>query len=292
MNTWQPTSPGQWTRTLSFPLTTRLHVPGEDGRLWDASVPVGTTWTPAMARANFLIVEEAGRFTLLAPYEDRPAFFGWTLGRAAKQLNVTWSVRLATALPGREQAPPPGWSEQSHSTRDAAVDTYRTWMQRAFPQPPRFRPPWVERIPGCVLLQLWAGTGEIDHTLDDLVGLMAAMHAAGVPRDTLVYFWGWFASFDRKYPEFWPAPEVGGEAAFTRVIEAAIRYGYRLLPHTNHHGFCEDSPGFAEFAADQTTDANGKKLGWREKGEPAIEYMRPNSARWRAHNIGKLKRFI
>jgi hypothetical protein len=118
------------------------------------------------------------------------------------------------------------------------------------------------------------------------------MQAEGVPRDTLVYFWGWFAPFDRSYPEYWPAPELGGEAGFQRVIDAARRYRYRLMPHTNHHGFSEDAPRFAEFAADQAMDARGNRLGWREKGEPAIEYMRPNSTRWRAYHIAKMKRFV
>lgn len=292
MQTWENTTPGQWLRTLSFPLTARLHIPGDDGRLWDASVPAGTVWTPGMARANFLIVEQDGTFTLLTPFENRPAFFNWTFKRTAQSLEVVWKLKLASALPGWETAPAPGWSETVHSSRDAAIDAYRTWMLRAFPQPKRHRPEWTERIPGCVMLQLWAGTGEIDHTLDDVADLMTAMHQAGVPRNTLVYFWGWFAPFDTKYPEYWPAPEVGGEVAFHRVIEVSRRYGYRLLPHTNHHGFNADVPGFADFAADQTTDADGNKLGWREAGEPPIEYMRPNSARWRAHHIGRMKRFV
>lgn len=292
MNSWTIFSPGRWTKHLRFPADATIHVPGEDGRLWDTSVPVGAEWTPAMARANFLIVEHAGRFTLLTPFEDRPAFFNWQLRRTATAHEIDWELKLAACLPGRETAPPPGWSEQVFATRDAAVTAYRNWMVGAFPQPPRYRPDWAARIPGCVMLQLWAGTGEIDHTLDDLVDLMAAMHAAGVPSDTLVYFWGWFAPFDTKYPEFWPAPEVGGEDAMRRVIAAARRFGYRLMPHTNHHGHNADVPGFADFAADQATDAEGNKLGWREAGEPAIEYLRPNSARWRAHHIARMKRFV
>jgi len=292
MSSWHPLEPGVWSRPLTFPPDTTLHVPGDDGRLWDASVPVGAAWTPTMARATFLLAETTGRFTLLTPFETRPAFCEWTLRRLTDRLEVDWTMRLAACRSDRDTAPPPGWVETDFASRSEALDTYRTWMVRAFPQPRRFCPAWAKRIPACVMIQLWAGTGEIDHTLDDLVDLMAAMHAAGVPPETLVYFWGWFAPFDTQYPEYWPAPEVGGEAAMRRVIAAAKRFGYRLMPHTNHHGYNADVPGFADFAADQATDAEGNKLGWREAGEPAIDYLRPKSARWRAHHIARMKRFV
>lgn len=287
---WTLVSAGRWTRKQEFSLSARVHVPGEDGRIWDVTVPVGMSWTPAIPRANFLIVEQDGGFTLLTPFDRRPLFYNWTCERLTDQLTIRWNMHLSQTFAGSTAAP--DWHAQEFVTRDAAVAAYRQWMTEAFPQPPRHRPAWAEKIPGCVLLQLWAGTGEIDHTLDELADLLAAMNAAGVPRNTLVYFWGWFAPFDMKYPEYWPAPEVGGEAAFRRVIAAARQYGYRLMPHVNHHGFNEDVPGFAEFASDQATDAQGNKLGWREKGEPAIEYMRPNSVRWRAHHIAKLRRFV
>ena len=55
---WMAFKPGHWAREFKLPLTARLHVPGEDGRLWDASVPVGTRWRPFIPRANFLILEQ------------------------------------------------------------------------------------------------------------------------------------------------------------------------------------------------------------------------------------------
>lgn len=287
---WIVTGSGRWMRTLEWPLTSRVHVPGEDGRIWDASVPVGFCWTPEITRANFLIVEGGDTFTLLTPFDSRPIFYRWACDRLVDRLTIRYDVHLAAIVDEREVAP--GWYALEFDTRDAAIAAYRQWMTEAFPQPKRYRPLWTERISGCVSLQLWAGNGAIDHTLYELADMIVAMHASGVPRDTLVYFWGWFAPFDRKYPEYWPAPEIGGEAGFTKVIEVARKYGYRLLPHTNHHGFNEDAPRFAEFAVDQATDSQGNKLGWREKNEPAIEYMRPSSARWRAHHIAKLKRFV
>ena len=289
---WEFNGSGCWTRTLTLPLTARVHVPGEDGRIWDASVPVGTTWSPMISRANFLIVEDAEKFILLTPFERRPVYYNWNCERLADQLTIRYNVSLAQSFVGRDTASAPEWHAQEFSTRNDAVATYRQWMTEVFPQPIRYRPEWTEKIPGCVMLQLWAGTGEIDHTFAELADMLDAMHEAGAPRDTLVYFWGWFAPFDTKYPEYWPAPDLGGEQGFIKVIEKAGQYGYKLLPHTNHHGFNEDVPGFAEFAADQATDAQGNKVGWREKGEPAIEYMRPCSARWRAHHIAKMKQFI
>ena len=289
---WQEQGCGQWERTLEFPLTARLHVPGEDGRIWDASVPAGTCWTPVIPRANFLILEQDGTFSLLTPFERRAAFFNWDLERLADRLRVTYRVWLPLASRERETAMPPEWHEQKHLSRDAAIAAYRQWMLEAYPQPERYRPEWTENIPGCIHLQLWAGTGEIDHTYDEFVALLDAMRDAGLPRNTMVYFWGWFAPFDRSYPEYWPAAELGGEKGFLRVIAKAQEHGYRLMAHTNHHGFCDDVSGFEDFAADQTVDRDGNRMGWREKGEPAIEYMRPSSARWRAYHIAKMKRFI
>jgi hypothetical protein len=288
---WIASSPRRWTRWIELPLTARLHVPGEDGRLWDASVPEGRRWAPAIPRANFLIAEQDGAFTLLTPFDSRPVFYNWELERRPDRLVARYDVRLAAAAP-RDLEGALGWYALNFRTRNEAVAAYRDWMTRALPQPARHRPEWTERIPGCVLIQLWAGTGEIDHTFSELADLLSTMHDQGVPRDTLVYFWGWFAPFDRLYPEFWPARELGGEAGLWRVIDAARRYGYRLMPHTNHHGFSEDAPRFAEFASEQATDAQGNRLGWREPGEPAIEYMRPNSNRWRAYHIEKMKRFV
>ena len=88
----------QWTHNLSLPLSARVHVPGEDGRIWDASVPAGTTWTPAIARANFLIIEEDGAFTLLTPFESRPAFYNWTCERHPDRLTVRYEVKLAATF--------------------------------------------------------------------------------------------------------------------------------------------------------------------------------------------------
>ena len=293
MAEWKVTGVGSWSYQLRLSLRCTLYVPGDDGRVFDRSVEEGIEWTPAVGRANFLIVETDGTFVLMSPCETRPAFFNWTVRRVSGGIYVDWRMKLSEArLRLAAQPEPPRLSETTHNTLDDAIAEYRRFMAEHFPQPIRFRPSWTESVSGCVMIQLWAGTGEIDHTFAELETMLHEMDRAGVPANTLVYFWGWFAPFDRMYPEYWPAKELGGEPGLTRVLEAAARYGYKLMPHLNHHGFSRDAPRFAEFAAAQARNADGEPQGWREGGEPSIEYMRPCHQPWREYHCEKLARFV
>jgi hypothetical protein len=139
---------------------------------------------------------------------------------------------------------------------------------------------------------MWTGSGTITHTFEDLVGLLNAMHEAEVPKNSLLYFWGFHAPFDTAYPNYWPANALGGEDGMTAVVDAAHHFGYRLMPHLNYWGCDGHLPIFENFRGEQVRDRNGVRQGWREKGHPAIEYIRPNCREWRDLMAEVCHRFV
>lgn len=150
---WETASAGRWTRKLDLPLTARAHVPVEDG----------------------------GTFTLLRLFEQRSAFCNSSCNREADRLAIRWDIFQARTLTGSQAAP--GWNAREFAMCEATVSAYRQWITHAFPQTKRYRPEWTEKIPDCVMLQLWPGTCKIDHILDELAETLPAMQSAGVPRD-------------------------------------------------------------------------------------------------------------
>jgi len=285
---WQPTSDGRWACTAKLP-PGNLHLPA-----WDGRVVVPANRDPIEAafplpwRAPFLIVQTPDVAHLLAIRGGPASFPSVTALAEERGWRITLSWQPAAWL--RDAADPPAVHLAQHPTWHEAVDDQRLWMQRALPNPRAEAgieaPSWIERCPACVMFEMWTGSGHIANDYADAVVLVEALADAGAPPDALLYFWGFHAPFDTRYPEYWPAEELGGAAGLHRFAEEAHQHGYRLMPHCNWWGLDGRLPAYTEpalgaFAEHQVRNGLGERAGWREPGEPSIEYIRPTHAPWR-----------
>jgi len=291
LSDWTPGSGGSWTQTTQLPLHARLHVPCENGRVIDARSDASLPWG-GWLRASCVGVEVDDASLQLSLRTRNKAFVEAMVSRNGSALQLTLTYRLASYAAGDSAEPPP---KPVLCERPGMADVwqdYRKWMDTAWPRQPFFEPDFAKRIPAVVLVELWTGNGTITHTFEDLVRLLGSMREAEVPKGTMLYFWGFHGPFDTRYPEYWPAPELGGEAGLSRVVETAAKLGYRLMPHLNYWGCDGRLPEYEQLRADQVRDRSGAPQGWRMEGEPPIEYIRPSSSAWRDRMAEICHRFV
>lgn len=289
---WQPAPGGGWTATAWLPAG-NLHLPAYDGRvIADGDRPQDpiSVGTPLPWRAPFCVVQagEAAHLVALRGGPDAFAQLRTTRSDEGWDLALTW--REAAWL--GETSPPPAVHLAAHPTWREAVRNQRDWMQRALPNQALAAPDWLADCPGCVMIEMWTGTGHIVNDYGDGLALVKALAQAGARPNTLLYFWGFHAPFDTTYPEYWPAEELGGADGFRRLVDTAHEHGFRLLPHCNWWGLDGRLPAYATTYADhQVRNRSGERAGWREAGEPPIEYIRPTYEPWRRYiqnRIGRL----
>lgn len=288
---WESSGDACWRRTTRLPLNAKLHVPCEDGRIV-AALPEDSPPWGGWLRASCIGVELDGAILQLSLRSPKKAFFEAEIGRERESLLLSLTFRHTSCAGDDPADPPPELVLREHKHMAEVWQDYRAWMDRAWPCQPAFTPDWTKEIPAVVLVEMWTGKGTITHTFDDLDRLLGAMHDAGVPTGTLLYFWGFHAPFDTRYPEYWPASELGGEAGMSRVVETAARLGYRLMPHLNYWGCDGRLPVYDQLRGEQVRDRSGVPQGWRVEGEPPIEYIRPSSSAWRELMADVCHRFV
>jgi len=291
---WGKVENGVWTRQFELSSDVKLHIPAEDGRCLDKTVPVGTIWQkrfPAW-RATCMIIQYPNEFILLSTRDKRECYPSFRIEKTEKEFKVSWTWTLAAHLKLSANESPPEFHIDSFNSLDGAVKDYRKWMNYAWPiqQPPS--PKWLSKTRLLVMFELWTGTGHITHTFNDFVDLIEALVKEGAPSHTIIYFWGWLAPFDTNYPEYWPAKDLGGEEGLKRVVEAARKANFHLLPHCNWWGIDSNHPDFPKFRDNQVCFRSGERCGWRSPGEPTIEYIRPTYQPWREFVTGKIAKFV
>jgi len=289
---WTKQPDGAWTLAIRFPLGARIHVPCEDGRVVEGQkLPVDFVPWGGWLRVSCMAVEFEGAALSISFREDRASYLMAYAEREENDVLITMTQKgFAWSKKELPEPTPPVCAE--HANVDEVWREHRRWMDKAWPTQPAYSPDWVREIPACVYLEMWTGDGTITHTFDDFARMLEAMNGAGVPEGTLVYFWGFHAPFDTRYPEYWPARELGGEGGMSKVVDTARRYGYRLMPHLNYQGCDGSLPIYEKFKHAQARDAEGNPCGWRVEGEPSIEYIRPSCAEWREHIADVCARFV
>jgi len=290
---WEPAPEGGWACTAHLPAG-ELHLPAYDGRVVGAddraeeSINVGF---PLPWRAPFVVVQSADAAHLLALRGGADAFPRLRAARTGQGWDLALTWREA-AWRG-DTSPPPAVHLASHATWRYAVRDQRDWMQRTLPNQPVSAPDWLAECPGCVMFELWTGTGHIVNDFCDGLRLVEALAQADAPPNTLLYFWGFHAPFDTHYPEYWPAKELGGVDGFRRFVDTAHEHSYRVMPHCNWWGLDGRLSAYASaFADHQVRSRSGERAGWREPGEPPIEYIRPTHAPWRRYVQERIARLV
>lgn len=283
VTSWEPAPDSAWACVAYLPAGD-LHLPAWDGRVVSADHPIDRpveAGFPLPWRAPFLAVQAPDGAYLLALRGGPAAFPRMRAMRDADGWRVALTWRPAPWLASAPEPSPPHLAQ--HATWRDAVRDHHAWMRHALPNQPVAAPDWLSRCPGCVMFELWTGSGRVMNDFADAITLVRALAQAGAPPDTLLYFWGFHAPFDTRYPEYWPAEELGGVDGLHRLADTAHAHGYRLMPHCNWWGLDSRLPAYNVFADQQVRNARGERAGWREPGEPPIEYIRPTHAPWRRY---------
>ena len=126
------------------------------------------------------------------------------------------------------------------------AEQYRNWMEQTFnPRRLSDMPAWVGNIGLVVICDLDLGF------LDRLAELID-------PAKTLLYVVGW-----RKHPYDVNYPDYTAEEDFGILVEAAHRYGFRVMPHANLVGVSPYHPLYTEFQNSQFREPwGGNLVGW------------------------------
>jgi hypothetical protein len=163
---------------------------------------------------------------------------------------------------------------------EAAVARYR----HAHPPAPKRSPGRPPRIARCVNLDLFLPEGRIANRFEDAERLVRELADRGLGQDTLLYLCGMFAPYDSGYPRYVPAPEVGGDAGLSRLMETARRHGVKVMPHVNIWGYDAKSgliPNYLDFAV---REPDGTPMGYAGitwvGSTNALIYMRLDEKRW------------
>jgi hypothetical protein len=168
---------------------------------------------------------------------------------------------------------------------DGLLDDYANFVRQAFGaldfQRRRDMPNWMRRIGLIVNLHGtdWNGTTNLDfagmsRAAEVLAGLLP-------PEQTLLYPIGWDGRYMRDYPDYRPAPGLGGHEGFKSFCEQARRRGFHIMPHLNAMAVNMRHPLYLGHLKDYVIrDWNGLpqhsfKIDWDHDGlgDPAHAYI-------------------
>ena len=156
---------------------------------------------------------------------------------------------------------------------------YRDWMEQTF-KPWRLdeMPAWVAEI-GLVVTYIDPRLG---------VGILDRLAEQVDPEKTLLYLNQW-----RKDPFDVNFPDYTANSQFGRFVEAARRYGFRVMAHVNLVGVSPYHPLYAKVQKHQYRDPwTGNPIGWywdRTETPNRIAFMNPASAEFRKYYVQQLK---
>lgn len=260
----------QTTVHLTLPAVARIHVPAHwtSGVVVDAAMPVGARYpdTQAGQRPPPLVypvvlienpeghggwLEIAARTAPDTIGTERGGGGGFptTLRRrratvATERTQDGFDLRFDS---GSELTP----TVRSVSSAEVAVEEHRSWLRetcgvRSLAE--RIAagdlPAWVTNVPVLFTFDMWRPSGEVAHNYKHLRDFAQELRTLGVPPGAVFYIPGWSAPYDGGYPNYVPAPELGGRAAFADAVAAAHDAGYRIMVHTLAWGADPSRPDF------------------------------------------------
>lgn len=109
---------------------------------------------------------------------------------------------------------------------------------------------------------MWLADGRIAHTYHDVIRLLGELARRRLAEGALLYLPGWFAPYDRKYPLYAPAEELGGKKAFGKLLALARNLGAIIMPHLNFWGYDPTLDPLLDRATVQGHDRDGNLARW------------------------------
>lgn len=241
---------------MDFPLAARFHLPEEHnlGRMLDDEMPTDECYDSDLSY-GFLLAELHGIWLRIMV----PAALPRTrveITRLERWFTVRfdwpWSLELRIAA--------------FRTMNDATAD-YCNWLRTDLGiVPMRERkgvPPWVRNVKLVLVMDMLRSNWEVSHDFEDVRLMSAELSRVGCPTDTLIYLPGWNGAYDSTYPTYEPHRDLGGPAAFERMIDGIHSSGFRAMIHTNAWGLDPYHPEVDELARFVKLRADGAYRGWQ-----------------------------
>jgi hypothetical protein len=226
-----PTAAGWWTATTPAQQARRPtdREPVCFGYPW-AGVGGGwqTPWICAGEGPAITLSVRDGSVRAKRFYAYRPH---WADGEVIEIVCAT-----AAASPGKVFQLPPvrlrACADQAEVKRD--FDSHLAWLEASYGLP-RWEargdvPPWADQLDLVVTLHGQHWTGYVFNTFDQMAAILERVCQEVPGPRTLVYLPGWEGRYYWQYPTYRPGEDLGGEAAFRRLVATARRLGAHLMP--------------------------------------------------------------
>ncbi|RLF02395.1 MAG: hypothetical protein DRJ59_03710 [Thermoprotei archaeon] len=279
---------------------TEIHVPGKSGVMLDTDMPVGETWSidyPVMLNAQFLLAKVGDKWIRVGTRYKPLHFSNVFVKQLVDGFKIIWELRPWS---GYSKPRVPKLLVDEFGTMDEAVEDYKSWMERAFKirkkeENPNI-PKWAFNTRLVLIVDMWASDGVILADYSDVIKLVEELEELGAPRDTILYLPGWSWRWDGRYPEYYPAKELGGPERFGEMVEVAREAGYKIMPSMNCLGLDYSLPAYRKLWRYQIVDRHGRKRGWPGTFPGAatlpFAYMRPCARAWRKYLLGNISKVV
>ena len=250
----------------------KLILPAQGGQIIDATSPTTSAsfdypehWETQLAivqseQGGFFVrgADATFQFKALHYEKDRESF---ALGFETQNQAPFYTLTSAKSITWRLNTYVGDWRVPARQ--------YRDWMEQTFnPRRLTETPAWVSEI-GLVVIY---------HGLELSILEKLAEHVN--PAKTLLYLSQWRKDdYDTNYPDYTASEDFGG------FLEAAHRYGFRVMLHTNFPGVASSHPLYADLQEYQFRDRwSGNPTGWfwdrpEEPGRHA--FINPASSEFR-----------
>jgi hypothetical protein len=114
------------------------------------------------------------------------------------------------------------------------------WLEGAY-QLPRWEdrqdiPEWAERLELVLTLHGQHWTGFVFNTFDQMAAIIEKVCQEVPGERVLAYLPGWEGRYYWQYPAYGPGQDLGGDAAFRRLVGCSRRLGVHLMPMFGANG--------------------------------------------------------
>lgn len=115
-----------------------------------------------------------------------------------------------------------------------------SWLEDAYGLTPwaerRDAPKWADSLDLVLTLHGQHWTGFVFNTFEQMASILEEICAEVPGHRVLAYLPGWEGRYYWQYPEYRPAPDLGGDTGFGRLCDVARRLGVHLMPMFGANG--------------------------------------------------------
>jgi hypothetical protein len=156
----------------------------------------------------------------------------------------------------------PMWMLKTVPSWEDAVEEYRVWMENTYQLVPFEKradaPAWLRDIALTVMMLGEGMTGQIGYTFAQMEERLEELARVFPPSKTLLYIPGYDGRMDMRWPQIYPAENLGGAVGFRQFVDHAHRLGFKILLHLSVWAIDRASEFYTRFQNDLVFDDQGR----------------------------------